>query len=275
MKLHDQHLHSRYSMDSKADPKANCLQAIAQGLSGLTFTEHYDSHPTDRESCIWDYSAIADTVSGLREEFADQIKVGLGIEVCYQPTVMSEILEYLENHDFDFVLLSIHWCDNSPLHVRDVWTGLDYREMTRTYLETVLEALQLCLKLKQAGERPFDVLGHMDVVKRYTQRYWNTFDIREYTHIINEIWRTAIAANIPPEINTSTLRDSVGEPMPAQWTIDQYVELGGKIMSIGSDAHRSDHIGANFEEATAILKQAGIEAEAIFTNREMDLISLG
>jgi histidinol-phosphatase (PHP family) len=52
--LHDQHLHSRFSKDSKADPRANCLHAIDQGLSGLTFTEHYDTHPTERDSCIWD-----------------------------------------------------------------------------------------------------------------------------------------------------------------------------------------------------------------------------
>ena len=219
MELHDQHLHSRYSVDSKADPRENCLQAIAQGLSGLTFTEHYDTHPTERQACLWDYAAIAESVTALREEFSDRVKIGFGIEVCYQPDLMAEILDYLEKHDFDFVLLSVHWCANKPIHIKGKWTGWDYREVTRTYLETVLEALQFCLKLKEAGERPFDVLGHMDLVKRYTQRYWRAFDIREYNDLIGEIWRTAIAAEILPEINTSTLRDSVGEPMPAGWAI--------------------------------------------------------
>ena len=273
-KLHDQHLHSRHSMDSKADPRQNCVAAIARGLRGLTFTEHYDMHPEDRPGCVWDYAAIADAIAGLREEFADRIEVGFGIEVCYQPGEMPGILDYLATHEFDLVLLSIHWCGAHRLHIRKDWTGLDHREMGRAYFQTVLEAARLCLKLQEAGERPFDVLGHMDLAKRYARRYWNAFDIREHADVIDEIWRTTLAADIIPEINTSTLRDSVGEAMPDRWTIERYVEAGGTVMSIGSDAHRSDHIGAGFEEATAILRHAGIESEAVFTARQRGLIPI-
>jgi histidinol-phosphatase (PHP family) len=272
MNLRDQHLHSRFSVDSEADPRGNCLQAIDRGLSGITFTEHYDMHPDDRPKCIWDYSAISESVLALREEFAGRLEVGLGIEVCYQPLVMSEILDYLESHEFDLVLLSIHWCDNKPVHVKDNWT--DCQEVTRLYMEAVLEALQFCLELKERGERPFDVLSHIDMVKRYSQRYWNTFDVRRHGDLMDEVLRTAIAADVPPEINTSTMRDGVGEPMPAQWTIERYAELGGKVMSIGSDSHQCEHIGDHFEDAVEILRQAGIEAEVAFSHRERYLIPL-
>lgn len=274
--LHDQHLHSRFSVDSKADPRENCLQAIERGLSGLTFTEHFDMHPVNRPSCVWDYGAIADAVAALRDEFADRLKVNLGIEVCFQPCAMPEILEHLENNHFDLVLLSIHWCGGRQLHLKKEWAGLTPSEVARTYFEAVLEAVQFCLELKNSGQRPFDVLGHMDLVKRYARRFGNAFDIREYEDVIDEIWRTAIAADILPEINTSTLRngEGEGEAMPGEWTIRRYVELGGRVMSIGSDSHRSDHIGADFDTAAAILRRAGIEAEGVFTNREMGLIAL-
>ncbi len=273
-RFHDQHLHSRFSGDSKADPRANCLHAIDQGLSGLTFTEHYDRHPTERDSCIWDYAVNADSVSALREEFSDRLTVNLGIEVCYQPDAMPEILDHLQSNHFDLVLLSIHWCGGRPLHVKKEWSGIDHRAATRTYFETALEAMQFCLKLKNTGQRAFDVLGHMDLVKRYARRYWDAFDIHECEDLVDEIWRTVIAADILPEINTSTLRDRVGEPMPGEWTIGRYVESGGKVMSIGSDSHRSDHIGAGFDTAKATLLRAGIEAAAVFTNREMEVIPL-
>ncbi len=272
MNLRDQHLHSRFSIDSEADPRGNCLQAIARGLSGLTFTEHYDMHPQDRPSCIWDYSAISESVLALREEFAGRLEIGLGIEVCYQPIVMSEILEYLANREFDLVLLSIHWCDGKPAHVKDHWT--DCHELTRFYLEEVLCALKFCLALKEKGERPFDVLSHMDLAKRYSQRFWNTFDIRRHGDLVDEVLRTTIAADIPPEINTSTLRDNVGEPMPAPWTIERYVELGGRVVSIGSDSHKFEEIGDHFDEAADILRESGIEAEVAFSNRERYLIPL-
>ena len=77
--LHDQHLHSRHSVDSRADPARNCRQALAEGLSGLTFTEHYDTHPSEWEMCRWDYLAISETVSGLREAFGGRLRVGLGL----------------------------------------------------------------------------------------------------------------------------------------------------------------------------------------------------
>ena len=91
---------------------------------------------------------------------------------------------------------------------------------------------------------------------------------------MDEVLRTAIAADVPPEINTSTMRDGVGEPMPAQWTIERYAELGGKVMSIGSDSHQCEHIGDHFEDAVEILRQAGIEAEVAFSHRERYLIPL-
>lgn len=231
-------------------------------------------HPKDRENCIWDYEAIADSIDQLREEFGDRLFVGFGIEVCYQSTVMAEILKYLDEHDFDFVLLSIHWCDKKPLHVHAHWTEVGCRETTRLYLESVLEALQFCLQLKEKGERPFDVLGHLDLVKRYSQRYWNEFNIEVHKDLMDEILRTAIAANVIPEINTSTLRDNVGEPMPAAWTVARYEELGGQAMSIGSDAHRSENIAAGFDAAIQVLKQAGIETEAVFSERTGELIPL-
>ena len=81
MKLYDQHLHSRHSVDSKADPVANCEQALAAGLAGLTFTEHYDMHPTEWDQCRWDYDAIAATIYELRGRFSPPLQVGFGIEV--------------------------------------------------------------------------------------------------------------------------------------------------------------------------------------------------
>ena len=70
------------------------------------------------------------------------------------------------------------------------------------------------------------------------------------------------------------LFEVVGQPMPARWTIERYVAAGGSVMSIGSDAHHSDHIGAGFEEAAVMLRRAGIEAEAVFTERERSFIPL-
>jgi histidinol-phosphatase (PHP family) len=274
MKLHDQHLHCWHSADSQADPRDNCLRAIERGLSGLTFTDHFDNHPTEWAVCKWDYPASADTIAALRDEFGDRLRIGFGIEVCYQPEMLPVTLDYLSKHAFDVVLLSAHWWDRKALHERDHWDGLDWRHETRRYLENVLAAARLCLDFKGKGEKPFDILGHIDLIKRYTQRYFQNYDIRAHADVVDEILRTAIAADMIPEINTSTLRQNLPEPMPADWEIRRYAELGGTAMSIGSDAHRSEDISADFDQATDLLRDAGIHHEAVFFNRKLETIAL-
>jgi histidinol-phosphatase (PHP family) len=269
--LYDQHLHSCYSVDSEADPEANVRRALELGLAGVTFTDHYDSHPTEWATCRYDYDKIAATIGGLRRQFADRIFIGHGIEICYQPEQMPKILPYLAEHRFDLVLCSVHWFAGRALHIREHWDGLDADTGTRAYLETVLQAVRFVNDLRQRGQRPFDVLGHLDLVKRYTQRYFGTFNIRPHAELVDEILRACLEAELTPEVNLSSLRQGVSESMPAAWVVKRYAELGGEAMTLGSDAHQSDHIGANIDEGAELLKAAGIRYLAVFKDRKREL----
>jgi len=266
--LYDQHLHSRYSWDSKADPAGNVQQAIAAGLAGLTFTDHFDAHPAEWPQCRYDYEALADTVAGLREQFGDRIFIGHGIEICYQPERMDMILDYLAGRPFDVVLLSVHWFGGRALHVREHWNTLDTWSGTRAYLEAVLEAARLARELNRPGCRTFDILGHLDLVKRYTQRYFQTFDVRSHGALVDEILRTCIEAELVPEVNLSTLRQSLPEPSPADWVVRRYAELGGEAMSLGSDSHKVEDVGAGVGEWAGVLKRNGIGRLAVFKGRQ-------
>jgi histidinol-phosphatase (PHP family) len=267
--LYDQHLHSRHSVDSEADPRENVLRAIELGLGGLTFTEHFDSHPTEWSICRYDYGQIAETIAALRREFGDRIFIGHGIEICYQPEQMERlILPYLAAHRFDVVLYSVHWFKGRALHVREHWDGLDVQSGTRLYLETTLEAVCYAGELRRSGLKPFDILSHLDLVKRYTQRFFKSFDIRSHAGLVDEILAASIEADLVPEVNLSSLRQQLSEPMPAEWVVQRYAELGGEAMSLGSDAHNSEDIGAGIAEAARMLRRCGIRRLAVFKNRE-------
>lgn len=268
MVLYDQHLHTWYSGDCDVDPADNVRQAIDRGLAGLTFTDHFDPHPDEWPLCRYDYDAIARTVEDLRGRFGHQIFIGHGIEVCYQPDQMGWVLDYLDARRFDVVLLSSHYMGKRALHIRDHWDGLDTQSATRAYLETVLKAARFMADLRAQGCRPFDVLGHLDLVKRYTQRYFSTFDVHSHADLVNQILLTCIEADITPELNLSTLRQDLPDPTPASWAVRRYAELGGKAMSLGSDAHHPNQVGAGFPEAAAMLKREGIQQLAIFKNRQ-------
>ncbi len=266
--LYDQHVHTRYSWDSEADPAANLRQAIGVGLAGLTFTDHFDSHPSEWPQCRYDYERIAAAVVHLRERFGGPVFIGHGIEICYQPDRMDMILDYLRPRRFDVVLLSVHWFGGRALHVRQHWEGLDAASGTRAYLEAVLEAAQFVRELNNRGRRPFDVLGHLDLVKRYTQRYFETFDLRPHGELVEEILRTCIEGELVPEVNLSTLRQSLPEPSPGDWVVRRYAELGGEAMSLGSDAHRPEDVGAGLHEWGEVLKRQGIRNLAVFKDRQ-------
>ncbi len=267
MALYDQHLHTRHSFDCSADPRENVRAAIERGLGGLTFTDHYDTHPSEWPLCRYNYEAIAEVVAGLRSEFGDRIFIGHGIEICYQPPQMERILPFLETHRFDLVLLSVHWVGDRAVHVREHWPGTAPEQMTRAYLEAVLEAARFAGDLARGGRRPFDVLGHLDLVKRYTQRFHGRYDVRGFAGLVDEILAACLEASLVPEVNVSSLRQSLAEPMPADWAVRRYVELGGRAVSLGSDAHAAEHVGADFADAAVMLRREGVASLAVFKGR--------
>ena len=274
MTLYDQHLHSRHSFDSKAEPGDNVQAAIDKGLAGLTFTEHFDVHPDDWKSCTYDDEAYSDTIRTLRSQFGSCLFIGKGIEVCYQPARMDFVVDFLARHEFDLVILSVHYFGRSAVHRRSSWEGIGVEEGTRSYLESVLEAARFCEHLHSSADRVFDALGHLDLVKRYTHRFFERNSVAQNADLIDEILRTCLTADVVPEINTSTLRQGLDEPMPGPSTIERYAELGGTCISLGSDAHVSRDIGVGFDHSLRLMDRAGITRLAVHRARQRELVEV-
>jgi histidinol-phosphatase (PHP family) len=262
-------------MDSRTEPEENVKAALARGLAGLTFTEHFDTHPMDWEGCVYDHGAYTRTIDELRVRYGDRIFIGKGIEICYQPDQMGRILPLIREGDFDLVILSVHYFGGRPLHVRGELLQAGPEEATRIYLETVREAVQFCGRVHDKEGPVFDVLGHLDLVKRYTQRFFSTYGVEPFGELIDEILRGCLAAGMVPEINTSSLRQGLDESMPGLDTVKRYAALGGTAMSLGSDAHQAADVGAGFDTAVEMLRVAGIKSTAMFRRRERLDVALG
>jgi histidinol-phosphatase (PHP family) len=219
---------------------------------------------------VYDDEPYTDALARCRHEFGDRIFIGKGIEIDYQRDNMPAIIDFLDSRQFDMVILSIHWSAGRPIHLRDVWNGRDPSAVTREYLESVLEAVRYCEDLHARRGRVFDVLGHLDFAKRYSDRFLGSVHVLDHMDVVNEILQTCLSADIVPEVNTSTLRGGIGEPMPGPEIIKRYAELGGKMMSLGSDAHKANQIASGLEEAAAMLQEAGISQAAVFQQRKRD-----
>ena len=119
-----------------------------------------------------------------------------------------------------------------------------------------------------------DVLGHLDLVKRYGTTHYGPFEPRVFEEEIRAVLRAAIDANLALEVNSSGLRQGTGEPYPGLTVLRWYRELGGEILTVGSDAHSTDDLGAGIPEVVDLVRSAGFRAIASFEARRLQWIDL-
>jgi histidinol-phosphatase (PHP family) len=265
----DQHLHSWNSFDCQTPPVENVRRAIDAGLAGLTFTEHFDTHPSEWDRCAYDDDKIERELGSLRDQFGDRVFIGKGIEVCYQPERMDFILEFLRAHSFDVVLLSVHWAFGKPIHHQKHFADTSCEAFLQFYLEAVRDCTAHLAQMKRDGHQPFHILGHFDLVRRYAYQFYGYDGPLNQPELIDAILHNCLDADIVPEINTSALRQGLSAPMPGIEVVQRYADMGGTMMSFGSDSHRAEDIGAAAQHALGLMKSAGLTKLARFKGGEL------
>lgn len=247
--LTDCHIHSTHSLDGHDTIKAICRQAIRRGLGGVCFTEHLYLEPEDDSYGFFDYDRYMADLEAARRKYGDRLLIWSGIEISYQPHLEAEITAFLEGKDFDLVMGSVHYVDGDFVFSR-VFDNRSEAEAYGRYFEIVHQAVQSGL---------FDVLGHLDIVKRHGVRYYGPFLYKRYAGQIDTILKALIATDTALEVNASGLRHAPKEPYPGLEVLRRYRELGGELLTVGSDAHRASDVGRGIGEVIELLDQAGFK----------------
>ena len=242
--MFDYHLHTKVSFDSKEEPINTIAAAEARGLREICFTDHYDYNdiPTRKHDLftLEDYSAAYDLVS------SEKLLVRRGVEFGLTPWNRAELAALTSSRRFDFVIGSVHCVDGHDPYEAVYWEGRSVADSFLRYLEQVLE----CVRAHDG----FDVLGHINYACKSpnnpTKEYLHYADHRE---ICDEIMRELVRRGKGMEINTSGI-DRVGAPLPSREYIERFRELGGEIITVGSDAHVADLVGHHTDEAIAIAR---------------------
>ena len=266
----DFHLHSCFSGDSDAPMGEIIQKAISLGLTHICFTEHYDpdfvypagesgTFELNTDSYIYDLLRF-------REKYYGQIQIMFGVELGLQPHLRDALEFYTENHDFDFIIGSSHICNRKDPYYPEFFEGRSEDEAHQEYFESILE----CVK-----ETPyFDVYGHLDYVVRYGPTKNQNYSYQKHADIIDRILRTIVESGKGIELNTSGFRSGLGQPNPCVDILKRYKELGGEIITVGSDAHKPERVGADFDKACTILKDCGFQYYTIFEKRAPEFIRL-
>jgi len=263
--LVDCHLHSEHSCDGQAPLAALCRRALQLGFSHLCPTEHADFDPQDPGYGYLDVEVYSQAVTGCREQFARQIALLKGVEIDYQSRFDAGVRDFLAQYTFDLVIGSVHYVDG--LYLRDaLLDAYDPDTAYRRYFNAVREA---------AASGLFDVVGHLDLLKRHGVPRWGAFDPCHYADEIDAVLHAAVASGTGLEINTGGLRQAPGETFPGLKTLRRYRELGGQVLTLGSDAHRAANVGRNIRDGLALAQAAGFKAIAVFVDRQPHWLDIG
>ena len=261
MKSIDYHIHTKFSGDSDASPVDYVKQAIKMQLEEICFTDHRDfDYPID--SFDLDIETYYQTIMALKKEYQDKIKIKWGIEIGLDLNYFQEINDLINQYPFDFVIGSIHVIDHTEFYYGDFFKGLTKKHAHRCFFEETLK----CVKAFDC----FNVLGHLDYIMRYGPYDNKKVEHTKYQDIIDEIFKTLIDKDKGIEVNTSGYAVNGNCGFPNYNQVKRYFDLGGRIITIGTDSHTVDRIGQHVEDVKDNLKKIGFKEISTFTNRIVD-----
>jgi len=239
-----------------------CRRAVELGLSEICFTEHVDFDPTEANTGYFDYELYRERIRESRGRFGARLKIGAGVEIDYNRRFESDIADFLKGKTFDFVLGSVHYLDGfnvSEPRASDYFEGRDQETAYDRYFDEVEHCVQSGM---------FDALGHLDLVKRFGVHFYGPFEIEPFADRIERILRMVVEQGMGLEVNTSGLRQAPKEPYPGAEVLKMYKACGGKIVTVGSDAHTVDDLAKGIEEAVRLLRTIGFDAIWAFERRK-------
>ena len=240
----DYHMHSTVSFDGQAAPEEMARAAAQAGLKEICFTDHVDYDPLGQLGVMAFDTAVYNAAYDDLE--VPGLKIRRGMEFGLTHNNREQFREDLKRRPFDFVLGSIHFVDDLDVYFKEFWQGKTVFEAERRYLEATLDCVQI--------HDDFDVLAHLTYIgKSRSHHAPRTVPYAEHRELLDEILRVLARKGKGLEMNTSGM-DRCGGFLPTADYFRRFKELGGEIVTVGSDAHDSQRVGQYSFEACEILK---------------------
>ncbi len=286
--LYDNHNHCQFSFDGgRTTVEDTTREAIRKGLGGLCFTDHCDFYVPPMKAGFEKYvpeefdveerNAEIDRVNALVRsgDILDQddkdkglhipstFRIYKGIEIGVQKSEREKIAAHLAKYSFDEVIASVHYLDETDPFWGGYYEGKTWKRAYSHYLETLYE------EIVWLGDR-FDIMGHYDYVTRYAPYPEASIMYKDFPDILDTILRFLSENGKALEINTKTYLELKGRtPVLDLNILKRYRELGGEIISFGSDSHDAKRVGLHFKQYAGIVQSAGFKYLAHYESRKL------
>ena len=242
--MFDFHMHSTVSFDGHDTPGQMLQAAQAVGLKEICFTDHIDYEPgVEDQTMVFDTGRYLEAYSSLSHP---AVQIRRGMEFGMSPDNVEAFRKDLQRYPFDFVLGSVHFVDDLDVYFQPYWEGKTIHQAEERYLQETLA----CVK----AHNDFDVLAHLTYISKCRAHPGpRPVPYEEHRDLLDEILRTLAQKGKGLEMNTSGV-DRCGDFLPYAPYFRRFKELGGEIITIGSDAHTASRVGQYSDRACEILK---------------------
>ncbi|MBR6267692.1 MAG: histidinol-phosphatase HisJ family protein [Selenomonadaceae bacterium] len=254
--IFDNHMHTEFSFDSEMKVKDAIAKADKLGM-GIVFTEHFDYDYPGEEDFTFPPEAYMEAYSPFR---CDHLRLGVEIGMTKESREVNK--QFINKAPFDLVIGSIHLLNGRDIYFPDFYRNRSKEDVYRTYFTAMAE---------EAAVQDIDVLGHIDYMARYAPYAEPKLDYKCFKEEIDEVLRIILDRGIIIELNSRRLgdRQALEELTPIY---SRYREMGGKYVTIGSDAHTADAIGANFNTALDFIETVGLR-QVTFCERKLQIVA--
>lgn len=261
--LADCHLHTEFSTDSETPMRAQVERALELGIPAICVTDHMDMDYPQGEFWL-DTDRYMEAVRRLQEEYRGRLEIGFGVELGLMEHLRARQEEYLKKYPFDFVIGSVHL-----IHGEDPYNG----ELFRKYGDEEVFREYFRLSHRLLADAPsIQSWGHLDYVVRYGQNP-EVYSYRKYADEIDAVLKLLLEKGIALEVNTAGFR-TLGRTNPEPDVLRRYRELGGELITVGSDGHQPEYLGYRFRETEELLRSCGFSYYAVFRQRKPEFIKI-
>ncbi|WP_373899448.1 histidinol phosphate phosphatase [Haloimpatiens sp. FM7315] len=242
--MFDTHMHTKFSTDSKMI--INDAVNFANKLKlGVTITEHMDLKFPIKDKFVFDVGEYFNKYDKYRKQ-----GVLLGVELGMRMDCIEENRELQKENDFDYVIGSLHLVRNIDVYEEALYKGRAKKEVYEEYLKAMLQCVEVYDFV--------DSIGHIDYISRYARYDDTELYYEDYKYLIDEILEKIIENEKVIELNTRRLGNEKSQK-ELKKIYKRYYELGGRYITLGSDAHTEVNIGRNFDIALGMARDCNLK----------------